>query len=245
MAAITDALVARLREARADLRLGTRLAGIEAVGGRYDVSLVGPGGVAECLTVDGVVLAVPTAAASEVLELLGAHDAARILRAMDVASTSIVSLGFSAQGMPDLDRLLPAHGYLIAGPGRGPVRGVTRSSAKFPDRAAPGHELFRVTVRAEDSATDDELLAAARAELRRTLGIDAQPLVEHVQRWRGVMPQYAVGHLDRVREVEDLLAAHPGMVLAGSGFHGLGIPDCVASAQRAADRVLQAAEAHA
>jgi protoporphyrinogen/coproporphyrinogen III oxidase len=77
----------------------------------------------------------------------------------------------------------------------------------------------------------------AREELARTLGIDIEPDMTHVQRWIGVMPQYAVGHLDRVAEVERNLASFPGIRLAGSGAYGHGIPDYIASAERAVELV--------
>jgi oxygen-dependent protoporphyrinogen oxidase len=231
MGGIVDAVVARLEADDAvEIRLGTAAVGLERDGGRYRVEL--SDGTA--VMADGVILAAPTAASAAVLDRLGAHEAAALLSAMEVASTATVSLGFRADGMPDLDALLPAHGYLIAGPGRGPVCGVTRSSSKFPGRAPEGHELFRVTVRAPDSTPDDELLELARAELAATLGIRSEPVLSLVQRWNGVMPQYAVGHLERVAELEKALQPWPGVVVAGSGTHGLGIPDCVASAERAA-----------
>jgi oxygen-dependent protoporphyrinogen oxidase len=231
MGGIVDAVVARLEADDAvEIRLGTAAVGLERDGGRYRVEL--SDGTA--VMADGVILAAPTAASAAVLDRLGAHEAAALLSAMEVASTATVSLGFRADGMPDLDALLPAHGYLIAGPGRGPVCGVTRSSSKFPGRAPEGHELFRVTVRAPDSTPSDELLELARAELAATLGIRSEPVLSLVQRWNGVMPQYAVGHLERVAELEKALQPWPGVVVAGSGTHGLGIPDCVASAERAA-----------
>ena len=235
MAALVEALVGRLSSDQGvELLLGTRAVALRASDDGYAATLRTDGSAERDVPVDAVVVATPTGPAAEVLATLGAVDAAAMLRAMTTASTATVSLGYSAAGLPDLDALLPAHGYLVAEPGRGPVRSVTRSSAKFPGRAPDGHELFRVAVRAPDSTGDGDLLRFAREELRVTLGVDATPVLEHVQRWSGVMPQYAVGHLDRVTEVEVLLAAYPGVVLAGSGLHGLGIPDCVASADRAA-----------
>jgi oxygen-dependent protoporphyrinogen oxidase len=234
MGAIIDALVGRLAAAEnAEVLLTTRLTALRAVDGGYLGTLTSGDGTTHEVSADAVVIATPTSASADVLESLGATDAAATLRAMSCASTSTVSLGYRASELPALDELLPAHGYLVAEPGRGPVRSVTRSSAKLPGRAPEGHELFRVAVRADDSSTVGDLVTLSREELRRTLGIDAVPVLEHVQRWTGVMPQYAVGHLDRVADVERQLEVHPGVVLAGSGTHGLGIPDCVASAERA------------
>jgi protoporphyrinogen/coproporphyrinogen III oxidase len=85
------------------------------------------------------------------------------------------------------------------------------------------------------------LVQSAREELGRTLGINAVPVLEHVQRWPDVMPQYAVGHLDRVAELEEQLAGFPGIQVAGSGVHGLGIPDCVFSGERAAEALVPVA----
>jgi protoporphyrinogen/coproporphyrinogen III oxidase len=235
MAVITEALVEQLTAAdNVEILLGTRVSALQGDGdGAYQVTLTPASGTPSQVDATAVVLAIPTVAAAQLLSTLGADEAAATLAAMSCASTVTVSLGYSAAPMPDLDRLLPAHGYLVAGPGRGPVRSVTRSSAKFPGRAPEGHELFRFAVRAEGDHPDAELVQLCRDELGRTLGIDAVPVIEHVQRWTDVMPQYAVGHLDRVAEVEQQLTAYAGVVLAGSGAHGLGIPDCVASAERA------------
>ncbi len=234
MGAFADALVARLAPMPGvQLHTATRLTGLRPVERGYQATLTSDAGTVETITVEAVVLAVPTSAGADVLDLIGAHAPATMLREMPCDSVATVSLGYRQHGLPDLDRLLPAHGYLLAEPDRGPVRAVTRSSAKFPGRAPQGHELFRIALRPDGAGADAALVALARTELRRTLGIEATPVLEHVQRWTGVMPQYRVGHLDRVAEVERALTAHPGILLAGSGTHGLGIPDCVASAERA------------
>jgi oxygen-dependent protoporphyrinogen oxidase len=235
MGDLVDALVTRITDAGVEQLLGSRVMSLRAVDGRYVATIAG--GTDREAVVDAVVLATPTHAAADVLDTVGATDAAATLRTMGNASTTTVSLGYSAAGMPDLDRLLPAHGYLIAGPGRGAVRSVTRSSSKYADRAPAGHELFRVIVRSDDTTSDADLVRLAREELARTLGIHSAPVLDRVQHWAGVMPQYAVGHLDRVAELERLLEGYPGLVVAGSGVHGLGIPDCVASAERAAETI--------
>jgi protoporphyrinogen/coproporphyrinogen III oxidase len=237
MGALVETLAQRLDEAGVDVLVSTSLVSLARDGDGYVAAIVGADGRRE-VRVGSVILAVPTAVAARALDDVGAAVPAATLRAMEVASTATVSLGYDAAALPRLDALLPAHGYLVAEPGRGPVRSVTRSSARFPDRAPEGHELFRVVVRADDEAPDDELVALAREELRARLGVAVEPTVEVVQRWTRVMPQYAVGHLQRVAEVEQQLAAWPGLALAGSGTHGLGIPDCVASAERAVETVL-------
>ena len=80
-------------------------------------------------------------------------------------------------------------------------------------------------------------MTTVRAELRALLGITADPVLVRVARYRRGMPQYAVGHLDRVAAIERRVAALPGLALAGAAYRGVGIPDCVRSGEAAADAV--------
>ena len=84
---------------------------------------------------------------------------------------------------------------------------------------------------------DEELVARSRADLRDAVGLTAEP-VDAVQRWGGGLPQYAVGHLDRVRRIRDHVGAVPGLAVCGAAYDGLGIPACIASAEDAARQVL-------
>jgi oxygen-dependent protoporphyrinogen oxidase len=237
MGEIVDRLVAELAASGAELLTSTRLIGLDRIDGRWCATLARADASTEQVLADAVVLAAPTAVTADVADLLGAHGSAQALRNVPVSSVTIVSLGFASDDLPSLDDQLPAHGYLVSSPGHGSVRQVTRSSSKFPGRAPEGSELFRVALRPTRWMDDDALVEAARDELRATLGIVTAPVLVHVQRWDGVMPQYPVGHLDLVAEVERQLGDRPGVVVAGSGMHGLGIPDCVASANRAAARL--------
>jgi oxygen-dependent protoporphyrinogen oxidase len=85
---------------------------------------------------------------------------------------------------------------------------------------------------------DDELVAAAVDDLRAATGLSATPVDRHVQRWGGALPQYAVGHLDRVATVRATLDRLPGLAVCGAAYDGLGIPACISSAGRAAAKVL-------
>ena len=128
------------------------------------------------------------------------------------------------------------------------ARACTWSSSKYPGRAPHGHVLLRVSLGGAGRPTtvgmpESQLLAMAQGELADSLGITAEPVVGRVYSWTGVMPQYTVGHVSRVADAERILSAHPGIVLAGSGYHGLSIPDCIGSAQRAAVAVLATVDA--
>ena len=82
------------------------------------------------------------------------------------------------------------------------------------------------------------LLSIAQEELRLTLGITAQPLLTRIFRWEKAMSQYNVGHPARLERIDTLLGSHPGMALAGNGYRGIGIPDCIHSGELAVDKVL-------
>ena len=85
--------------------------------------------------------------------------------------------------------------------------------------------------------TDAELTQVAQQELAELLHISGDPVVTDVARWPRSMPQYHVGHLDRVRRIEEHVAKHATMALAGNAYRGVGIPQCIASGQSAAERV--------
>ena len=87
---------------------------------------------------------------------------------------------------------------------------------------------------------DDALVALALGDLADAVGLSVKPVDQHVQRWGGGLPQYAVGHLDRVRNIRTAVASVPGLAVCGAAYDGLGIPACVASAELAATQVLDA-----
>jgi len=85
--------------------------------------------------------------------------------------------------------------------------------------------------------TDDELVAVARNELHRIMGLEAQPVFHSVARWPNAMAQYTVGHQQRVERIEEIRKTIPGLHLAGNGYRGIGIPDCVKMGKDAAARI--------
>ena len=87
---------------------------------------------------------------------------------------------------------------------------------------------------------DDEILRTVREELRQIVGITAEPQFTRIYRWPGAMAQYGVGHLERLQRIENLLLQLPGLALAGNGYRGIGVPDCVRSGSEAAQRVVVA-----
>jgi protoporphyrinogen/coproporphyrinogen III oxidase len=92
--------------------------------------------------------------------------------------------------------------------------------------------------------SDDQLLQLAQAELRPLLGITGEAKMANVARWPRSMPQYQVGHLSRVARIEALASKHRVFALAGNAYRGVGIPQCIASGEAAAERVAAALQSH-
>ena len=82
-------------------------------------------------------------------------------------------------------------------------------------------------------ASDEELVASSLADLAEAIGLTARPVDTHVQRWGGGLPQYALGHLDRVARIRAGVARVPGLAVCGAAYDGIGIPACIASARKA------------
>ncbi|HEV2171339.1 MAG TPA: FAD-dependent oxidoreductase, partial [Candidatus Binatus sp.] len=100
-------------------------------------------------------------------------------------------------------------------------------------RAFVGGELSREMMR----LGDDEIVAAVRDEFRDLFGVSAAPGFTQVRRWPDSMPQYDVGHLARVAEIERIVAELPAFAIAGAAYRGVGIPDCISSGEKAADAI--------
>ncbi|MCL8206593.1 MAG: protoporphyrinogen oxidase [Actinomycetia bacterium] len=191
--------------------------------------------------VDGLVLATP---APRTREMLGeaVPEAGALLAEIPYTDLAVVGLLFRpAAFSPPRDKT----GVLVpAGQGLA-LTAVTFVGSKWAYPEPPPYEAVRVFLgRAGDAGLlehdDDALVARARAELERVLGVRAEPETARVFRHPAGMPQYRVGHLDRVARLEQVLARWPQLRLAGQAYHGVGIPDNVADGHRAADAVLAA-----
>jgi len=192
------------------------------------------------LTADAVVLAVPAPAAATLLADQ-APGAAAELAGVEYAGMALVTLLFrrgEAAG-------LRGSGLLVPPVDRRLIKASTFSSNKWGWLAdsAPDSFVLRTSIGRQgderDLDRDDaDLVAGSLADLRTATGLTALPYASTVTRWRGGLPQYPVGHLDRVERIEKLAAELPGLALCGALYQGVGIPACVASGRRAADLVL-------
>ena len=191
---------------------------------------------------DAIVIAVPAAPAARLLADVVPHAAAE-LAAIDYASMAIVTTVWPDAGLPNA-ALPDGTGYLIPAIERRPVKGVTFTSAKWGIDTG-GRQVVRCSIGrhgdvAELQRDDDELVELAADELRSTLGLTGAPLASRVSRWGGGLPQYAVGHLDRVRRVRETVELVPGLAVCGAAYDGVGVPACIRSGQRAAAHLMAA-----
>lgn len=184
------------------------------------------------IAAEAVILAVPAFVAGKLVESLDA-DLAADLEAIPYGSAATVNLAYTASTVPAFS----GYGYVVPRVESQVVLACTCSSNKWPARSPEDSVLFRVflgRVGGPDvvGLDDDELIALARRELRKTLGIEASPGVVSLSRWPRGMPQYTMGHLDRRCRIDERLTEHPGLILVGAAYRGVGIPDCIASADR-------------
>ena len=197
---------------------------------------VGPTTDVETLDVDGVVVATPAPAAARLLADV-APDAAFALAAIDYASVAIVTYVFDES--PDF----VGSGFLVPPVDGTFIKAATVSSNKWGWVADTGRTVIRASVGRAGEATllqhdDGDISDRALADLRTAFGGLPAPIDSVVQRWGGGLPQYDVGHLDRVDTIDRSVATVPGLEVCGAAYRGVGIPAVIASGRAAARRIL-------
>jgi oxygen-dependent protoporphyrinogen oxidase len=202
---------------------------------------VGPTREPELLDADAVILAVPARPAQRLLRE-AVPAAALELGRIEYASMAIVTLAYAGTAFP---RRPQRSGYLVPAVEAAGVKAVTFSTTKWPHlvEGAPGMVVVRCSIgRYGDEQVlqrpDEELKAMAMTELARTVGAIELPVDWRVTRWGGGLPQYTVGHLDRVARIRAAVAGQPGLAVCGAAYDGVGIPACIATARAAVARVL-------
>ena len=190
-----------------------------------------------------MIIAVPAAPAARLLADAVPAAAAQFA-GIPYASMAIVTLAFPATALfQEPSRAQQRSGYLVPAVDGRAVKAATFSTVKWPHlaRQAPVHIVRCSIGRSGDVAVlqrdDQELAAIAAAEFGDALGVTAQPVAWRVTRWGGGLPQYNVGHLDRVARARAAVAGQPGLAIAGAALDGIGIPACAATAKSAAAQV--------
>ena len=195
------------------------------------------------LTADAVILALPARPAGRLLAgVPGAGPAAAALAEITYASMAVITLAYPGAAFP----VPPSgSGFLVPAVDGRAIKAVTFSTVKWPHlgQGASGLQIVRCSVgRLGDEAIlqrdDGELARLASADLAAAVGVRGAPADTRVTRWGGGLPQYSVGHLDRVARIRAGVAAQPGLAVCGAAYDGIGIPACIASARLAVSQVL-------
>ncbi|HEX6196821.1 MAG TPA: protoporphyrinogen oxidase [Jiangellaceae bacterium] len=224
----------------AEVRTGVTVRAIRRRGSGFEVE-TGPVPRPELIRTDGVVVAVPPVAASRLLADV-APDAAAQLRGIEQASVGIVTLALPAAAFavpPD------SSGFLVPPVERRTVKAVTFSSVKWPwlDQLAGDLVILRASVgrqgeTADLQRADEELVGVVLDDLRELAGVKGAPVDSRVTRWGGALPQFAVGHAERMAAADAAVSAVPGLGICGAAFDGVGVAACIARADRTAAGVL-------
>lgn len=230
--AVADAVRAKGGE----ILLNTAVDGLRRTGDTWEVRAGD-----RALVADAVVLATPAAPAARLLAEL-APAASAELDTVEYASMALVTMAFRRA---DLETVPGGSGFLVPPVDGRKIKASTFASHKWGWIGAADPDLFvlRTSIGRygddADLARDDaELVDLSRADLRTAVGLTAAPVAETVTRWDGGLPQYPVGHLERVARIHRAVAELPGLEVCGALYEGVGIPACVASAHKAADAVL-------
>jgi protoporphyrinogen/coproporphyrinogen III oxidase len=213
---------------------------------------LGSAAAEELIDADAVILAVPARPAGRLLAgVPGASAAVTALGEISYASMAIVTLAYPRSAFPGAGLAARGwSGYLVPAVDGRAVKAVTFSTVKWPHLAetsvsgAEPLEIVRCSVGRLGEETllqraDEDLAKLAAAELAAATGVRGAPVVHRVTRWGGALPQYTVGHLDRVARIRGAVAAQPGLAVCGAAYDGVGIPACVATARAAASQVME------
>ncbi len=190
---------------------------------------------------DAVIIATPTHAAAAVLRGVD-EELSRELSEIQYSSSVTVTLGYDERVRSALP---PGFGFLVPRSAGRRMLAATFVHNKFPHRTPENRALVRCFLGgARDEqilqASEQEILEIVRDELRQIIprALNAEPLFARVYKWKSAMAQYSVGHLERLQRIESLRQKLPGLALAGNGYNGIGVPDCVRSGTGAASNIL-------
>jgi protoporphyrinogen/coproporphyrinogen III oxidase len=229
---LVQTLIPRLHQS--SLRTNAAVQSIQPQAGGWMVSC---GSTSE--RYDAVIIALPAQAAAQVLSRCSSELSAK-LGSIQYSSSITVGLGYDRQARQSLP---PGFGFLVPRSEGKRLLAATFVHNKFPHRAPDDRALLRCFFAGPNAESvwqlsDDEIVDAVREDLEQILGLRAMPLFARVYKWKSAMAQYGVGHLERLDCIERLRGQLPGLALAGNGYRGIGVPDCIRSGQEAAKQVL-------
>jgi protoporphyrinogen/coproporphyrinogen III oxidase len=244
MQVLTDELAGRLAETRDDnaqicARLNTQVLSIERLSAMEGVSTwrirTKPG---EAIDADAICLAIPSYAAGSLLQSIH-PQLSRKLDEICYASTATINLAYRKQ---DINHPLDGFGFVVPFIENRSMIACTFSSVKFSGRAPENQVLLRAFVGGAlqpemFQLDDEEMLLRVKSDLRDLLGTRGEPVFVEMTKWTKSMPQYEVGHLERISKIERDVVKLGNIALAGNSYGGAGIPDCIRSGESAAEKL--------
>ncbi|MFD9467509.1 protoporphyrinogen oxidase [Streptomyces sp. NPDC060027] len=226
----------------ASVRTGASVRTLTRTAGGWRLA-VGPAGGPEHIDADAVVVAVPAGPASTLLSgISGIAPAVSALADVPYASVAMVTLAYPRAAFPGGLSGRGYAAYRVPAVEKKAVKEVTFTTVKWPHLAGEV-EIVRCSLGrfGEEHLLlrdDADLVALATAELAEATGVSGVPVASRVSRWPDALPQYTVGHLERVRRIREAVAAQPGLAVCGALYEGVGAGVCMATARKAADQVL-------
>ncbi len=187
-----------------------------------------------------IVATAPSYATAEIIRDLDEGIADMLLR-IPFVSSATVSLAYKKS---EFEHPLNGFGFLVPRKEKTRIKAASWSSTKFPGRAPEDGVLIRCFVGNAQEETivyrsNEEILSAVLADLEKIMGVKAKPLFYRIYRWPNAMPQYTLGHSDRIKFIEEREKLYSGLCLVGNTYRGLGIGDCVNEGRRAAQKTLE------
>lgn len=237
---LNDLVTALVKQLDGELCTGRPVTNVEPHGSGFELALDHP--QMPTIKADAVILAVPAYVAADLVEPF-LPPLARLQRKIRYVSTATISLGYRRADVIDQHQF-DGFGFLIPkGQGRKLIA-CTWTSTKFDGRAPDNDILLRAFVGGDGqddvvNLSDDRLLSLVKSEIADIMGVTAQPIVHQIFRWVKSNPQYDVGHLERVDQMEALARQMPGLHLTGSAYRGIGIPDCIKDAMDTVDQLFE------
>ncbi len=238
---LVAALVHRLTDQGITLRGGCAVNALRVRShqlGRWTYDVILNDGSA--LSVDSLVLATPAYVAADLVRPL-TPVAGGLLEMIPYASTATIGMAYPC---PAVSGTVEGFGFVVPRAEGRDLIAATWTSLKWPHRAPPDQLLVRCYVggvgrEAILQLDDQAMVARVRAELASMCGVTEEPGYVEVNRWMKAMPQYTLGHLERLNQIEAALSRYGGLILTGAGYRGVGIPDCIRDGAVAAERVVR------
>ncbi|MCI0184499.1 protoporphyrinogen oxidase [Sulfoacidibacillus ferrooxidans] len=233
---LVDHVVSQITE-YTDVKVNTQALDIQLTSdGKYYIHIVEEGRES-LVPADAIILATP--AFDSAVLLGGLEIDVRKLKTIRYASTATVSFGYTR---PSYAFSLVGSGFLVPRHEGMSITACTVVSNKWVHASKKGTLLIRCYVGRdgdEEAVTwdDEKLIRKVKEDLEKTTGLKDEPEFVHIKRWESSMPQYDVGHLQRLEQIDQEIAKLPGIFLAGAAYRGMGIPDCIQDATRVSQHV--------